>query len=140
MFFIKHADKVSLKCHVLFMVFHMKLNWGKTSLSLGHLQNNRLSGLEKNKKNEEKHDILLSEQENCLRHRERMNKGERAQRGFISPPPHLLFLCGMRGFFGWWFGVFVWVFFGWFLFFCDGIIWAILVDESMINCKSMDVS
>lgn len=41
-------------------------------------------------------------------------------------------------FFGWWFGVFVWFFL--FGFFCDETIWAVLVDESMINCKSMDVS
>lgn len=27
-----------------------------------------------------------------------MKKGEKAQRGFISPPPPSLLLCGMRGF------------------------------------------
>lgn len=48
-----------------------------------------------------------------------MNKGERAQRGFISPPPHLLFLCGMRGFLvgglGFLFGVFGAIFFFFFV-------------------------
>lgn len=117
MFFIKHADKVSLKYRVLFMAFHMKLNWGGTSLSLGHLQDNSLSMLEKKIKRMKK-SMTYSCQNRRLLKAQRKNEKTRkgTERVHFSSSSFALALWH-EGFFVWWFGVFVWFFWWWFFFF-----------------------
>lgn len=116
LFFIKHSDKVLLNYHVLFMVFHMKMSWRENSISLGHLQSNRLSVLGGKKK--VKKSMTYSCQNRRLLKAE--SKNEKRRKGIERV--HFSFLLCLA----------LWCAF---FFFCDKVICAVLY----LGCPSRSV-